>query len=39
MLWLPSQTSYIEGEVVFDGRVKACELFNDIELIVIDGEG
>ena len=29
----------VQGEVVGDGGAKICELFNDIELIVIDGDG
>ena len=30
---------YVQGEIVGDGVAKICELFNDIELIVIDGDG
>ena len=29
----------VQGEVVGDGGAKICELFNDIELIVTDGDG
>ena len=29
----------VQGEVVSDGGADICELFNDIELIVIDGDG
>ena len=29
----------VQGEVVSDGGAKICKLFNDIELIVIDGDG
>ena len=29
----------VQGGVVGDGGAKICELFNDIELIVIDGDG
>ena len=29
----------VQGEVVSDGGAKICELFNNIELIVIDGDG
>ena len=29
----------VQGEVVGDGGAEICELFNDIELIAIDGDG
>ena len=42
VLWLPSQSSnrsQCPSRGCWDGGAKICELFNDIELIVIDGDG